>query len=144
MASWSVIVPMVVDTIVRALAPAMPDKVPAAHHGLLGGTVVFFGVDPKTNRRFVIQSIEGGGWGGRPYEDGESATVSVCQGDVRNGPIESIELKCPVLVQGRTCAWIPPAPENIAAARARCAGAQSGRGAWNFDKRGARNVRRGA
>src|SRR5262249_3164751 len=59
------------------------------------------GIDPKTNRRFVIQSIEGGGWGGRPYEDGESGTVSVCQGDVRNGPIESIELKCPVLVQGR-------------------------------------------
>jgi N-methylhydantoinase B len=101
MASWSVIVPMVVDSIVRALAPAMPDKVPAGHHGLLGGTVVFFGVDPKTKRRFVIQSIEGGGWGGRPYEDGESATVSVCQGDVRNGPIESIELKCPVLVEGR-------------------------------------------
>jgi N-methylhydantoinase B len=101
MASWSVIVPMVVDSIVRALAPAMPDKVPAGHHGLLGGTVVFFGTNPKTNRRFVIQSIEGGGWGGRPYEDGESGTVSVCQGDVRNGPIESIELKCPVLVQGR-------------------------------------------
>ena len=34
MASWSVIVPMVVDSIVRALAPAMPDKVPAGHHGL--------------------------------------------------------------------------------------------------------------
>jgi len=101
MASWSRIVPMVVDTIVRALATAMPDKVPAGHHGLLGGTVVFFGIDPKTKRRFVIQSIEGGGWGGRPHEDGESATVSVCQGDVRNGPIESIELKCPVLVEGR-------------------------------------------
>jgi N-methylhydantoinase B len=101
MASWSSIVPTVVDCIVRALAPAMPDRVPAGHHGLLGGTVVFFGVDPKTKRRFVIQSIEGGGWGGRPHEDGESATVSVCQGDVRNGPIESIELKCPVLIEAR-------------------------------------------
>jgi len=101
MASWSAIVPTVVDCVVRALAPAMPDRAPAGHHGLLGGTVVFFGVDPKTNRRFVIQSIEGGGWGGRPYEDGESGTVSVCQGDVRNGPIESIELKCPVLIEKR-------------------------------------------
>jgi len=27
--------------------------------------------------------------------------VSVCQGDVRNGPIESIELKCPVLIEKR-------------------------------------------
>ena len=41
---------------------------------LLGGAVVFFGVDPRTGRRFVVQSIEGGGWGGRPFEDGEPAT----------------------------------------------------------------------
>ena len=72
MSGWSAIVPTVVDTIVAALAPAMPDRVPAGHHGLLGGAVVFFGVNPKTNRRFVVQSLEGGGWGGRPSEDGES------------------------------------------------------------------------
>src|SRR5256714_1817552 len=101
MAGWSLIVPMVVDTIVKALAGAMPNGVPAGHHGLLGGAVVFFGVHPKTKRRFVVQSLEGGGWGGRPFEDGESATVSVCQGDVRNGSIEGIELKCPVLVESR-------------------------------------------
>jgi len=101
MSGWSAIVPTVVDTIVAALAKAMPDRVPAGHHGLLGGAVVFFGVNPKTNRRFVVQSLEGGGWGGRPFEDGESATVSVCQGDVRNGSIEGIELKCPVLVEAR-------------------------------------------
>jgi N-methylhydantoinase B len=101
MSSWSVIVPMVVDTIVAALAPAMPERVPAGHHALLGGSVVFFGMHPQTNRRFVVQSIEGGGWGGRPFEDGESGTVSVCQGDVRNGSIEGIELKCPVLVEAR-------------------------------------------
>jgi N-methylhydantoinase B len=101
MSGWSVIVPTVVDTIIKALAPAMPDRVPAGHHGLLGGAVVFFGVHPKTKARFVVQSIEGGGWGGRPSEDGESGTVSVCQGDVRNGSIEGIELKCPVLVESR-------------------------------------------
>jgi N-methylhydantoinase B len=101
MSSWSIMIPMVVDTIVKALAKPMRDRVPAGHHGLLGGAVVFFGVHPKTKRRFVVQSIEGGGWGGRPTEDGESATVSVCQGDVRNGSIEGIELKCPVLVEGR-------------------------------------------
>jgi len=101
MSGWSAIVPTVVDTIVKALGKAMPDRVPAGHHGLLGGAVVFFGVHPKTQRRFVVQSIEGGGWGGRPGEDGESGTVSVCQGDVRNGSIEGIELKCPVLVESR-------------------------------------------
>src|SRR5262249_7297538 len=56
MSTWSMIVPMVVDTIVAALAPAMPERVPAGHHGLLGGAVVFFGTHPQTNRRFVVQS----------------------------------------------------------------------------------------
>ncbi|HLH99056.1 MAG TPA: hydantoinase B/oxoprolinase family protein [Xanthobacteraceae bacterium] len=101
MSGWSIIVPTVVDTIVKALSQAMRDRVPAGHHGLLGGSVVFFGNHPKTGRRFVVQSIEGGGWGGRPTEDGESATVSVCQGDVRNGSIEGIEIKCPVVIESR-------------------------------------------
>lgn len=101
MAGWSLIIPTVVDTIFRALAPAMPDRIPAAHLGELGGAVVFFGVDPRTGQGFVVQSIEGGGWGGRPHEDGESASVSVCQGDVRNAPIETIELRCPVVVEER-------------------------------------------
>jgi len=101
MAGWSIFVPTVVETILSSLAPAIPERIPAAHHALLGGSVVFFGVHPKSRRRFVVQSIEGGGWGGRPLEDGESATVSVCQGDVRNGSIEGIELKCPVLVKAR-------------------------------------------
>ena len=101
MSGWSAVVPTVVDTIIAALADAVPDNVPAGHHGLLGGAVVFFGVHPNTGRRFVVQSLEGGGWGGRPTEDGESATVSVCQGDVRNGAIEGIELKCPVLIESR-------------------------------------------
>jgi N-methylhydantoinase B len=101
MSGWSLIVPTVVDTIIKALGSAMRDRVPAGHHGLLGGSVVFFGVHPKTQRRFVVQSIEGGGWGGRPTEDGESGTVSVCQGDVRNASIEGIELKCPVVVESR-------------------------------------------
>jgi N-methylhydantoinase B len=101
MASWGRTLPTVVDTILSALAPILPDKIPAAHLGVLGGTVVFFGEDPVTGQRFVTQSIEGGGWGGRPWEDGESGAVSVCQGDVRNAPIEKMELRWPILVERR-------------------------------------------
>ena len=101
MSGWSIPVPTVVDTIVKALSGGMKSETPAGHYGLLGGPVVFTGINPKTGKRFIVQSIEGGGWGGRPFEDGESATVSVCQGDVRNGTIEGIELKCPVLVEER-------------------------------------------
>ncbi|MBI5441799.1 MAG: hydantoinase B/oxoprolinase family protein [Deltaproteobacteria bacterium] len=104
MASWGRTLPSVVDTVLRALAPVMPERVPAAHMGVLGGPVVFFGNDTRPGAcgaGFVTQSIEGGGWGGRPWEDGESASVSACQGDVRNAPIEKMELRWPVLVLSR-------------------------------------------
>ena len=101
MAGWSNALPTVVDTVLTALAQALPDRIPAAHSGTLGGAGTFFGVDPRTGRRVVSQSIEGAGWGGRPWEDGESGSVSICQGDVRNAPIENTELKCPVIVESR-------------------------------------------
>ncbi|HTI88415.1 MAG TPA: hydantoinase B/oxoprolinase family protein [Alphaproteobacteria bacterium] len=101
MASWSRALPTVVDTILKALAPALPERIPAAHLGTLGGSMTFFGHDSRKGRDFVLQTIEGGGWGARPWEDGESAVVSVCQGDVRNAPIETIELKTPVIVDRR-------------------------------------------
>ena len=101
MSGWSLPIPTVVDTILKALAPAIPDRIPGGHLGVLGGTIVFFGHDPRKGKNFVVQSIEGGGWGGRPFEDGELASVSICQGDVRNAPIENIELKCPVIVEER-------------------------------------------
>lgn len=132
MSGWSVAIPTVVDTIIAALAGAMKDSVPAGHHGLLGGAVVFFGNNPETGRRFVVQSIEGGGWGGRPTEDGESATVSVCQGDVRNGSIEGIEMKCPVVVEARDAhqlCWRRQIPRR---SRHRYARAQPCRGPLEF------------
>jgi N-methylhydantoinase B len=101
MANWSIVLPMVVDTIVAALAKAIPDRVPAAHFGLMGNNGVFFGTNPKTGRRFVISCSGGGGWGGRPFEDGESAAVTVCQGDVRIASIEELEMKSPVLFYTR-------------------------------------------
>jgi N-methylhydantoinase B len=88
----------VLDTIFRALAPALPDRIPAAHKGDMGGYAIF-GTYPKTGRRYVCQNIIGGGWGGRPFEDGASASVSMCQGDVKNTPIELQELYYPLLYE---------------------------------------------
>ena len=102
MAQWSIAIPTAVDVILRALAPALPDVVPAGTYGTLGGAMVFFGIDPtRGGKRFVSQTIEGGGWGASPSLDGQNASVSVCQGDVRNAPIESLELKYPLLVEKR-------------------------------------------
>src|SRR4029077_5355532 len=100
MPMWSLPLPPVVDTILSALAQAIPDEGPAGQKGV-GDAVTFFGVAPRTGKRFVAQGTEGGGWGGRPFEDGESASVSVCQGDVRNAPIEKMELRCRSVVNRR-------------------------------------------
>jgi N-methylhydantoinase B len=96
--NWSRTLPTVIDLILRALAPALPNKIAAGHKGDMGG-YAFFGTDPKTGRRFLCQTIMGGGWGGRPHEDGENATVSMCQGDVQNAPVELQEIYYPVLIE---------------------------------------------
>jgi N-methylhydantoinase B len=101
MASWSAALPTVIDATFAALAPALPDRIPAAHKGYLGDQITFFGNDPRTGKNFIAQSIEGGGWGGRPFEDGPSASVTICQGDVRNSPIEALEQRCPVILERR-------------------------------------------
>jgi N-methylhydantoinase B len=94
---WSIALPTVIDTILKALAPAVPHLIPAAHKGDMGGCS-FFGFRDDGSR-FLLMNIFGGGWGGRPHEDGEDAAVSVCQGDVRNTPVELQEIKYPVLVE---------------------------------------------
>jgi N-methylhydantoinase B len=76
----------------------MPGRVPAAHKGDMGGCS-FFGFREDDGTRFLLLNIFGGGWGGRPEEDGESAAVSICQGDVRNTPIELQEIKYPFLIE---------------------------------------------
>jgi N-methylhydantoinase B len=95
---WSLSLPTVLDTIFLALAPVLPERIPAAHKGDMGGYAIF-GANPKTGRRYVCQNIIGGGWGGRPFEDGASASVSMCQGDVKNTPIELQELYYPLLYE---------------------------------------------
>jgi N-methylhydantoinase B len=95
---WSLSLPTVLDTILRALAPVMPGRIPAAHKGDMGGYAIF-GTHPRTCRRYVCQNIIGGGWGGRPFEDGASASVSMCQGDVKNTPIELQEMYYPLFYE---------------------------------------------
>jgi N-methylhydantoinase B len=94
---WSIALPTTIDTILKALAPALPHRIPAAHKGDMGGCS-FYGFR-EDGSRFLLLNIFGGGWGGRPTEDGEDASVSVCQGDVRNTPVELQEIRYPILVE---------------------------------------------
>lgn len=95
---WSLALPAVIETIFRSLSPVLPDRIPAAHKGDMGGYTLF-GTHPGTGRRYVCQNIMGGGWGGRPFEDGQNACVSICQGDVKNAPVELQEMYYPLLFE---------------------------------------------
>jgi N-methylhydantoinase B len=95
---WSIALPTVIDTILRALADALPAVVPAAHKGDMGGCS-FYGYREGDGKRFLLMNIFGGGWGGRPEGDGENAAMSICQGDVRNAPVEVQETNYPFLVE---------------------------------------------
>jgi N-methylhydantoinase B len=97
---WWMTIPMtVVDTIIHALAPALPTKVAAAHHTDLL-SVLGYGVDPRTGR-FVIGlgSLPGGGYGAKHDSDGMSAVVCINDGDTHNAPAEAAEAKFPIIVE---------------------------------------------
>jgi N-methylhydantoinase B len=97
---WWMTIPMtVVDTIIRALAPVMPDKVAAGHHADLLSTN-FFGVDPRTGRFFIGEGgAPGGGWGAKDDGDGMSAVICINDGDTHNTPVEAAELRLPRIIE---------------------------------------------
>lgn len=95
---WSIPLPTVIDTVLAALAPAVPERIPAAHKGEMGGFALY-GTDEATGRRYVCLNMTGGGWGGRPNGNGPNAAVSICQGDVRNTPIELLEARYPLFFE---------------------------------------------
>ena len=97
---WWMTFPMtIIDTVFKALAPAIPDKVIAGHHAdLVIGNVN--GYHPRDGRLFIyISGLIGGGWGAKLTEDGVNATIAINDGDTHNGPSEQVEAKYPLIVE---------------------------------------------
>jgi len=97
---WWMTFPMtIVDTVFKALAPAIPERVIAGHHADLLASQVH-GIDPGTAELFIGNfGPLGGGWGAKRVEDGVSATVCINDGDTHNSPNEQAEVKFPVVVE---------------------------------------------
>src|SRR5947209_5035768 len=97
---WWMTYPMtIVDTIFKALSPAIPDRVIAGHHAdLLASS--FHGINERSSE-FFIGSFGplGGGWGAKRNEDGVSGTVCINDGDTHNSPNEQAEFKFPIVVE---------------------------------------------
>ena len=88
----------VFDTILGALAQALPGMVPAAPAGATSPVVASV-LDPLTGQRQVqvVEPMLGGG-GGRPDMDGLNGADSTA-GYLRNTPVESIEAEVPIVMR---------------------------------------------
>src|SRR5262245_30424996 len=89
-ARYYVPINLLIDLGLRALAPAMPDRIPAASYGDQMPTIAF-GTHPETGKLSIQGDLNAGGTGGRPAFDGESAMIIFAGSTARNNPIEVVE-----------------------------------------------------
>ncbi|WP_405942601.1 hydantoinase B/oxoprolinase family protein [Streptomyces sp. NBC_00207] len=88
---------LVIDLVVKALAPAAPARAAAASYGD-SMIVQFTGTDPRNGRLFVSQEATVGGWGAWQTDDGESCLINNVNGSLRDMPVEVLETLFPVRV----------------------------------------------
>jgi N-methylhydantoinase B len=89
-----------IEMILHALAPVMPDDVIAGTFGTVSA-MALSGRDPVAGTEFVHFSPYAGGWGARARCDGNSAMVSLLSGDNYNIPCEVMETRFPGLLAER-------------------------------------------
>jgi N-methylhydantoinase B len=87
----------IVDTVFKALARAIPDRIPAASQGTMNNLTIG-GIDPRTDAEFSYYETVAGGMGARPTLDGMSATHTHMTNSL-NTPAEALEYAYPLRVR---------------------------------------------
>jgi len=85
-----------VDVILKALASAIPDHIPAGTKAMMC-QVAFGGIDPRTGELYAFYETIAGGYGGRATSDGPDAVQTHGQ-NTENAPIEETEINYPVRI----------------------------------------------
>jgi N-methylhydantoinase B len=85
-----------IELVIRALAPVLPDRAPAGGYQIFG--VDLYRVDARVGEPFVFTDVHPGGAGARPEHDGPTL-IFVGDGDTRNTPVEVIETRYPLRVE---------------------------------------------
>lgn len=88
---------MLIDLVVKALAPVMPERVAAASYGD-SMIIQFTGDDPRSGMPFVTLEATVGGWGAWDGDDGETALINNVNGSLRDMPVEVVETLYPLRV----------------------------------------------
>jgi N-methylhydantoinase B len=97
LAQWSTMLPTLIETVLTAMAPALPDRIPAAH---LGDPATCFISRPSTATRpgFIHADPFPGGWGARANGDGPVTLKSYQHGDTPKISAELEEARYPFRV----------------------------------------------
>jgi N-methylhydantoinase B len=84
----------IVDVLLKALAQAIPDRIPAAASGTMNNLTIG-GLDPRTGEPFTYYETIAGGMGARPTKNGVSA-VHTHMTNSLNTPAEALEYAYPI------------------------------------------------
>jgi N-methylhydantoinase B len=87
----------IVDVLMRALAQAIPNRVPAASSGTMSNLTIG-GIDPRAGKAFAYYETIAGGMGARPNADGICG-VHTHMTNSLNTPIEALEYAYPFRVR---------------------------------------------
>jgi N-methylhydantoinase B len=87
----------IVDVLLRALAQAIPDRIPAAASGTMNNLTIG-GIDPRTRKPFAYYETIAGGMGARPTKPGVSGMHTHMTNSL-NTPAEALEFAYPLRVR---------------------------------------------
>src|SRR3989442_1128395 len=87
----------IVDVVFKALAQALPSRIPAASQGTMNNLTIG-GIDPRTSAEFSYYETVAGGMGARPSLDGMNATHTHMTNNL-NTPAEALEYAYPLRVR---------------------------------------------
>ena len=86
---WETMLPAV-DAVTKALAKALPDKIPASNYATVGAFIVS-GKHPENGRPFINVAPSLGGHGAGKGMDGQAAQFCLGNGETFNIPVEVLE-----------------------------------------------------
>jgi N-methylhydantoinase B len=89
---------LLIDLVVKALAPVIPDLAAGASYG---DSMVFgaAGIDPRNGALFFHLEPTVGGWGAWNGSDGEGSLINNVNGAMKDFPVEILETKVPLRVR---------------------------------------------
>ena len=90
---------LLIDLVVKALAPAMPERAAGAHYGD-SMVVTFAGLDPRHEySRYLMVEPTTGGWGAFIDGDGADSLINNVNGSFKDLPVEIFESKYPIRIE---------------------------------------------